>query len=563
MADGIKFLIELDSKTKGAADAIRGLGGVGSAAEKANEHISKTKGAAEKANEHISKTKGAADAIRGLGGVGSAAEKANEHIKGMGEHGKGLSRDVFSAEFAVHALEHAWEGAKWAAEKVRDIVKETINTMADAERSRMALTNLMGSEGAASSEIKFLEKFSQLTEFSKKETEGFGISLMKAGYKGQDFEDALAAVADAASLSSDKVEGAQSALSSLTRMKLTGKLDARSLKGLGLDARDVVKDLGGALGMTPESVKKQLEAGAIPAAAAYGAVLRAIERKTGKGLGEAGLAAGTTLSAKLTHLGELPGRIMAKLEGSPAMERIKDKFDKMLGALDPDSPKGQKIIGGLERIMGAIADVDFDPLISVFTGLPQQLGTWVEPLSKIIALTGKLAGIFLSIPQAIEDAGDALEDLKSGEAFGTHRNRKITAKARQEAGIPALQAQIEENEKYLSTPFVRPEDQMALARFGGGLDRPLTLSSMRGAAGQGLAPIGKGIGALVKPEVTWNMTNHIHVDGSKNPEETTRHIAEHLVHHMHKRAVATGVVDPKSTLGTTSTGASTGTGAAP
>jgi len=390
MADGIKFLIELDSKTKGAADA-----------------------------------------IRGLGGVSNAAEKANEHIKGMGESGKGLSRDVFTAEFAVHALEHAWNGAKWAAEKVRDIVKETINTVADAERSKMALTNLMGSEGAASSEIKFLEKFSQLTEFSKKETEGFGISLMKAGYKGQDFEDALAAVADAASLSSDKVEGAQSALSSLTRMKLTGKLDARSLKGLGLDARDVVKDLGGALGMSAESVKKQLEAGAIPAAAAYGAVLRAIERKTGKGLSEAGQAAGKGLSAKLTHLGELPGRIMARLEGSPAMERIKDRFDKMLGALDPDSPKGQKIIGGLEKLMAAISDVDLDPLFATLTKLPGVLAKSIGPIAELAEKMVRLANAVASLPGRGETMGDQwaqqeLDDQQAHLRFEEEQRRKKT-----------------------------------------------------------------------------------------------------------------------------------------
>ena len=542
MADGIKFLIELDSKTKGAADA-----------------------------------------IHGLGGVSNAAEKANEHIKGMGDSGKGLSRDVFSAELAVHALEHAWNGAKWAAEKVRDIVKETINTVADAERSKMALTNLMGSEGAASGEIKFLEKFAQLTEFSKKETEGFGISLLKAGYKGREFEDALAAIADVTAISTDKIGGAQDALSALTSIKLTGKLDARKLKNLGLDARDVAKDIGKALGMDPAVVKKQLTDGAIPAAAAYGAVLRAIERKTGKGLSEAGQEAGKGLSAKLTHLGDLPERLMARLEGSPEMERIKDKFDKMLGALDPDSPKGQKIIGGLERIMGAIADVDFAPLISVFTGLPQQLGTWVGPLSKIIALTEKLANIFLSIPQAIEDAGDALSDIAHGNKPGTTRDAKIRAKVDKDMGLPALRAEVERLQALNSTPFVRPEDQAALARFGGALDRPLTLSSMRGAAGQGLEPTGKGIGALVK---TWDMTIPtgaaaplpnmagvaaaptvvspivtvpITINGATNPEETgkiaAKHVGDVVQTVIEKRAIHSGGRSAKSRLGAPATGA--------
>ena len=520
MADGIKFLIELDSKTKGAADA-----------------------------------------IRGLGGVGSAAEKANEHIKGMGEHGKGLSRDVFSAEFAVHALEHAWEGAKWAAEKVRDIVKETINTVADAERSKMALTNLMGSEGAASSEIKFLEKFSQLTEFSKKETEGFGISLMKAGYKGQDFEDALAAVADAASLSSDKVEGAQSALSSLTRMKLTGKLDARSLKGLGLDARDVVKDLGGALGMSADSVKKQLEAGAIPAAAAYGAVLRAIERKTGKGLGEAGQAAGRTLSSKLTHLGELPGRIMAKLEGTPAMERIKDRFDKMLSALDPDSPKGQKIIGGLEKLMTAISDVDLDPLFATLTKLPGTLAMSLGPIAELAEKMIKLANAVASLPGRGQKMGEglgqqALDDQQAqfrdqmDKWNKAHKTKSAMLDSNPLApgyGVLAEQPAASEAPSW----SMWPGPSMAAAAGA-------PLPNMAGAAPAG-APLPNMAGAATAPVVSSPTTIHqtINVQGTNATKEeiqaATKTGTEAAIKDRDKQAVRSGVRPAKSTLGTPAT----------
>ena len=381
MADGIKFLIDLDSRTRGATDA-----------------------------------------IRGLGGVESAAGKANEQIRQMDHGGKGLSQDVFKAEFAVHALEHAWEGAKRVAEKVYELVKDTIKEVAGEERSRMAFTNLLGSGGAASEEIKFLEKFSQLTEFSEDQTKAFGISLMKAGYKGQEFRNSLEAVADAASLSSNAVEGAQEAMSALTRMKLTGKLDARSLKGLGLDARDVTKDLGLILGMDEKSIKKGLEAGTIPAAQAFEAVLRGLERKTGKGLGESGLSAGKTLSAKLTHLAELPNRIMMQMEGSPAMERLKERFDKMLSGLDPDSPQGQKIVGGLGKLMDAIANVDFGDFIDGLAKLPATLATAIGPISEMAQGMLKLTNAVLSLPGRGEKIGDQIaqqehDDLQAQERF--------------------------------------------------------------------------------------------------------------------------------------------------
>ena len=524
MGDGIKFLIDLDSRTKGATDA-----------------------------------------IQGLHGVENAAGKANEQIKSMGSSGKGLSRDVFNAEFAVHALEHAWNGAKWAAEKVRDIIKDTIGAVAGAERSKMALTNLLG-EGMAAGALKDLEKFSQLSEFSKRESESFGISLMKAGYRGQDFADALAAVADAASLSADKTEGAQSALASLTRMKLTGKLDSRSLKGLGLDARDVIKDIGKSLGMDPGVVKKGLEQGAIPAAAAYGAVLHALERKTGKELGAAGMAAGGTLSAKLTHLAELPERIMTRLEGSPAMERIKERFDKMLSGLDPDSPKGQKIVGGLEHLMDTIASVDFDPLITGLAGVPALLGTWIEPLSKMVALMGKAAGIILMLPTVGEDLGDwVYRKTHPGADQTPGYVTKAREKAREEAGLPDLAEHVRANQAFLDKPFVLPSERAALATSGGAMDKPLSLAGMTAAAGAGvstghaiaagaaLPAMPKNINTTVSSLTTVNMTAHIQVDGSKDPEETAKQIGQQLGHHvskaMEKQAVRSGVRAPRSTLG--------------
>jgi tape measure domain-containing protein len=238
--------------------------------------------------------------------------------------------------------------------------------------------------------------------------------LLKAGYKGQEFRSALEAVADAASLSADGVEGAGRAMEALTRMKLTGRMDARSLKGLGLEGHEIQKELGKALGMDVKSVKKGLEEGTIPAAKAFEVVLRGLEKKTGKGLGESGLFAGRTLEAKLTHLAELPARLMGRLEGSPAMERLKERFDKMLSGLDPDSPAGQKIIGGLEKLMGAISETDFDPLFRVLADLPTTISTCIGPIADLATGISTLVNAMLKVPQASHDMGDFLSDIGMG-----------------------------------------------------------------------------------------------------------------------------------------------------
>ena len=369
MADGIKFLIDLDSRTAGAS---------------------------------------AADTA--LGRVEESANKADKHLQNMGHHAEGLSRDVFKAEFAMEALkkgaELAWEGVH----KVAELVKDTITEVADERREKMAMTNLLGGAEDAEKAVHYLDRFGEASEFGEKRTKAMGIELLNAGYRGQEWQNALAGIADAASMSSDKMAGAEGALSSFMRMKETGKLDARILRGLHLNVKDVVKGLGDALGMSPAAVKKGLLEGSIPAAKAYETVLRAIEKKTGKGLGEAGLVAGKGLEAKLTHFKELPEKIMKSVADSPGMEKIEHGFDKLLEAFDPEGPGGKKMIAGLESLMGSIGDLaagtDWDAVATHVGDIAESIGKWVDPLAKAVGLVGKLAEGMLGLPTLGEDIGD-------------------------------------------------------------------------------------------------------------------------------------------------------------
>jgi len=369
VSDGIKFLIDLDSRTAGAT---------------------------------------AADTA--LGRVEGAAERADGHLKNMGHHAEGLSRDVFKAEFAMEVLkksaELAWEGVH----KVAEIIKDTVTEVADERREKMALTNLLGGREDAEEAIHYLDRFSEVSEFGEKRTKAMGIELLNAGYKGQAWKDALAGIADAVSMSSDKMAGADAALSSFMHMKETGKLDAKILRGLHLNVKDVIKGLGDALGMSPTAVKKGLLEGTIPAAKAYETVLRAIEKKTGKSLGEAGLTAGRGLEAKLTHFKELPEKLMKSVSDSPGMEKIEHGFDKLLEAFDPEGPGGKKMIAGLSSLMGSVGDLvegtDWGAVATHVGDIAESIGKWIDPLSKVVGLVAKLAEGLLGLPTLGEDIGD-------------------------------------------------------------------------------------------------------------------------------------------------------------
>ena len=353
--DGIKFLIDLDSRTAGAA---------------------------------------AADTA--LGRVEASAERADRHLGDMGHHAEGLSRDVFKAEFAMEVLkksaELAWEGVH----KVAELIKDTVTEVADERREKMAMTNLLGGEEDAEKAIHYLDRFSEASEFGEKQTKAMGIELLNAGYKGQEWKNALAGIADAASMSSDKLAGADAALSSFMRMKETGKLDARILRGLHLNVKDVIKGLGDALGMTPASVKKGLLEGSIPAAKAYETVLQALERKTGKHLGEAGLEAGRGLEATLTHLKELPEKIMKGVSDSQGMDDLKAGLDRMLEAFSPDSDTGKEMIAGLSDLIGGVGrafkEVDWSSVGQGVKMVAEDLAGMATHLKDVVGFLADVAG---------------------------------------------------------------------------------------------------------------------------------------------------------------------------
>lgn len=427
MSDGAKFLIDLDSRTGGAV---------------------------------------AADTA--LSRVEASAHKADRHLQQMGHHAGTLTADIFKAEFAMKALEkgaeYAWEGVK----KVGELIRDTVAEAAGERREKMALTNLLGGPEEAEKALHYMDRFSELSEFGEAKTKAWGIELLNSGYAGQKWKDAMAAVADAASMAPDKLAGAEEAMSSLSRMQLTGKLDARILKGLRLNVKDVVKDLGDALGMSEKAVKKGLLEGSIPAARAYEAVLQALERKTGRRLGEAGLKAGKGLDSKLTHMKELPEKIMKAVAESPAMDKIERAFDRALEAFDPSGPKGVKMVEGLERLMGAVGDfledTDWNAVALEVGSVATSIGTWVDPLSKVVKLVEKLAAGLAALPTFGSDIGDYLarrlhQELGGGDAefFGKGSQVEQEALARQER----------ERAKFADTneqAWREVEDELAAAR---------------------------------------------------------------------------------------------------
>jgi tape measure domain-containing protein len=481
-----------------------------------------------------SRTGGINSAIRGLHDVGNAAQAANEHLRHSGHEFSALTSNLFKADVAAHIFERgfekAFELAEHAVDRVVEGVKEAINVMAGAQREELALTNLLGDRGEAREQLEYLEKFASLSEFNGKQTKSFAIELQKAGYHGAEFRNAMELVADAASLSSDKLAGAQDAISSLSRMQLTGKVDSRTLKGLGLDARDILGELQHTMGVGKATLAKMIKDGSLPAEKAFDAVLVGITKKTHKGLGEAGMAMGEGLEAKLTHLRDIPERIFERLKDSPVADKLGHLFDKALEAFDPDGPKGRRIVAGVDRLLGSVGDTldkfDWDSAAASLAGIGMALGTWIDPLSKVAAFLLKITEVSLRVPKALVDLGERIGDRAGAAAVtaseGTATQRGVMAAVSGVSPLLGVAAGALMNRQRSWNDEQWEARQAALSSGGivAGAALPDISRSRGGSAG------GTGITA----------TAHVTVDarGHDKPEEVGEAVKEATKHGMTK-----------------------------
>ena len=98
------------------------------------------------------------------------------------------------------------------------------------------------------------------------------------------------------------------------------------------------------------------------------------------------------LETKMAKLQELPERFFKKLGDTKAVSTLAHALDGILTKLDPDSPDGKKILGGLEHTFTVVADtidkIDFDDLANSLTDdvLPaiESMVEMVKPMLEFI-----------------------------------------------------------------------------------------------------------------------------------------------------------------------------------
>lgn len=378
MADGqLTFLFQLDGKIdagipKALKQAEDGLKGVEEKLKKVDQGYGKLR------DQHG----------RFIGGMGKH-DSAVKHTEGLLSHFASATlgplahrmERIAEFEFIRRGVDALIEAPMEALHLFKELAVEMINVAAQAERTELSFKLLFG-ETEGKETLEWIEKISKFTEFTDDQLKGMAGSLAKVGFEGEGLTRALAASLDIAAFSGSGQAGADSALSSLERIKRTGKIDNRSLGGLGIGESAFLAELSRRTGEGTKALKKKIDEGKISAEDSLEALYSMIAKKTGKDLGGAGVAMSQTLMARLKHLKDLPEQFFQKLAGTEGFNKISEFVGRLVDIFDPEGEIGVAISGTLNKLFDEAGDkLSGIDLEGMFRNVPAAIESVTSSLS--------------------------------------------------------------------------------------------------------------------------------------------------------------------------------------
>lgn len=405
MADGMSFLIQVDSETPGLSDLLSGLDKTQGAAAKLTVSLKGLDAGTKKTGEGAKETEGIFDRLvkKGLDPFIERAERIAEF--------------EFIREGAEALLDFPIEMGR----KLLELGEDAITTAADAERMERAFENALGKD-LGKETVEYFDDIADKTEFTHHQIRDIGLELSKSGFKGEGLKNAVAAIADLGSMTSNPVQGAELALSALQRIQASGRLEARALVPFGIQKGEFEKELSEETGLGLKAMRKEMEAGKIPTETVLNSLFRTITNKTGEDLGGVGTAMTDTLESRLTHLKEKPELFFEGLTETKGFTAFSDFVAQLGEGLDPKSATGALLSGALQTAMDefgeTLAGVDLDAVFTEAAGVIKELPDDLHQ-----------AGVFIrdDIVPAAKDAWEIFKDIvdfikttKEGLGIGAH-----------------------------------------------------------------------------------------------------------------------------------------------
>lgn len=456
--------------------------------------------------------------------AGVASEKAGEGHKKHAKHAEGLTEALHNlvhrgmepfikqaeniAEFEIirRGMDAILEAPEKMIEKVAELGEEALKAAAAAERMDLSFKLTLGAEGAENV-LGWIDKIASKTEFTDDQLKGWSKELLNAGVKASDLDKFLAAGLDVAAKSPDKLAGMGNAINALTRAQLTGRVEGRALRGLSIGV-DELRTLPQFKGLSAKALQAKMEQGSLKKED-----LLALIAGPDKQIGDLALKAGLTMEARLKNLQTLPEQFFQRLAESPAYDHLKDTLGGIFDALDPNSPRGERIFDSLDeaftKIVGVVADIDFDSIASTlandvvpgmvaFLDMAKEvgevfgvIGKGVEFISNTIDKIERFTGMTHEPTRAENRAADPVSAALADELKERLRRRRAGLDAPDEGplapGVDRLAARRRELEKSTAEAVPYEEKGSLFTDIMGGFSDPV------GAAVNAGARIGRAV----------------------------------------------------------------------
>lgn len=398
------------SKAKAAQDAAKAIAKAAKDEEKAEKAVAKETAKAAKEAAKAAKAKG-----------GSKTPVLPRTLEsGFGSSASTIVGSVLTAE-AIQAA------ARAALDAVVSIVKSSVAMAAEMavfkDNALRGLTILTGSAKAAKQAFEDGQKLAR--EIGGSPVERIGQLQRLIGTFGSERAiQLMKAVADIGVIAPEA--NIDTVVQSISQIKGLGKTSFEEIKQISesgaLSIDEIYSALGRKLGKSTEEIAKLISAGKIDSDTGILGILDAIEKKTGKKLGQAAAEAQNSIGRLYDRLLNAPADIFLSMEGGGS-GHLQKQLQSLVATLDPTTESGKKLVKQLEGLRDA-GDNLFDNqsgaelqanALRMLTELIEGLKTGFEDVKPVVDATFAT----LAAMTGADDQASAMRGLGEAVAYAS------------------------------------------------------------------------------------------------------------------------------------------------
>lgn len=334
-----------------------------------------------------------------------AQQKAQAKADAAAARGSGFSADALIGGAATAAL--AAVTALYAAVGVLAVkfTAALVAVQAFREATLGAFSKLLGGAKAADAAFRQTIKTADDIGIGYKEALSGVNNLIAKGFKADQAQELVKAMSDLKSVSPDANIG--NLLLAIGQIKSKGRVAMEELRGqiaeAGLDISVVLAEIGKPIKKSAQEVEKLIAAGKISSEQGVQGILAAIQKITGKPIGEAAKEAANSLGGLIKRVEQVPEGLLMMADSSKGVSVLKDALRNVLGAFGPSTKGGQALSAAFGKLgdaastflSGLTGKKGGDALQSFATGIAGVLDSVAAFASKVGSVAGPVLGGFI------------------------------------------------------------------------------------------------------------------------------------------------------------------------